>query len=246
MLQLPAFSEIYFFRLYRSLVVLSILMVPAGHSFAQVREAVVLLECSAGGNTYRGDFQSDFRQWSPVFGLGVAFLHKERLNGSFQLGFGKLTGEGVFDQPQGQPYFHFFETEVLHAQYGLRYNLVRADRYRAYAGLGLGVAWFSAYQTEGSRMAAQSVPTAAGGYMPISVMLPTTLGARYTLSTGYEVGLELGLRNYLSDYLDNVLAFEGTDKRDMVGFVQIYFAVPLTFALEHRRKQSGMRKKRRR
>ncbi len=204
-------------KILYALVIL--LLLPGG--FVTGKNPHYFLQVGVGPQSYCGDLGAPFSKWSINTNVGLLFNRKKRLNGSVQFAFGNVIGQtdarGVTDPADATPNT-YFKTNLFTLTYELQYNIVRNEHWKFYVAQGFGIAFFTPKDQSGHNLADQPVTRADGeSYGPVTLMLPTKLGAIYFLPNDYGLGFETGFYNMLTDYIDNV-----SDWGDRNGFDNIW------------------------
>lgn len=196
----------------------------------------------------------DFVVTRPVVGFGCRFLTSNLTSAKVNLFYGRLMGD---DKNTLEPYRHNrnlnfrspviegsaqFELNWAFEQGGHRYNIKRVkgrksiDK-RVYVFLGVGGfyfnpkgkyvngAWHSLrpYHTEG-----EGILPGVKQYSQFSLSFPMGIGGKYALDRYWSVGMEIGLRYTLTDYIDDVSTVYATTAVDTTlnDPLATYFANP--------------------
>jgi hypothetical protein len=190
----------------------------------------------------------------PVIGASVRFLTSYYTSAKFNLFFGRVMGD---DKLTLEPFRHNrnlnFRSPIveLSAQFELNYALEESGhRYkikrvkgrrnvekRIYGFVGLGGfyfnpkgkyvdgRWFSLrpFHTEG-----QGIVPGVDQYSNFSMSFPMGIGLKYALDRYWSIGMEIGLRYTLTDYIDDVSTIYNTAAVDSIlnNPIATYFANP--------------------
>jgi hypothetical protein len=192
-----------------------------------------LLQLGVGGNAYRGDLGGNYKKWKATFHAGLRFNRSKRLNGSFQLAVGSLTGQTSDPEYPGEPdktpNLHF-KTSILSVNYELHYNIIKTDKVIWYAGQGFGIMHYNPKDEFGNALRERNDTRAEGeSYGSITVVLPTKMGAIYFLPNALGLGAEAGFYNTLTDYLDNISEWGTKSGRDNALYIRMFLNVPVNF-----------------
>lgn len=159
-------------------------------------------------NQYLGDLNTTPARYTGSLQLGIQLNRKKRLNGSFGISYGSITGQNsqyVYEGEQDATPNRFFSSSVFTIQYDLHLNILKKERYILYLSQGFGVLRYN--PEDGLDKSLQErLETRAPNetYGNSSVMLPTNLGFIYLLPNQWGLGLQAGYLNPLTDYLDNI------------------------------------------
>ena len=199
-------------------------------SIAQQKESMPLLHLGTSANSYRGDLGS-FEKWTIGFHAGLLLNRKKRLNGSFQFGFGKVTGQTIDEDYPGDPDKTpntFFRTNFITVNYELHYNFIKNEQMRFYLGQGFGIIHYTPKDDAGDKLQDQDNTRAEGeSYGNISVILPTKLGYIYILPNKIGLGFEAGIYNTLTDYIDNISQWGTKSGNDNILYFKFSVNVPV-------------------
>lgn len=201
----------------------------------------------------------DYILTRPATGLGVRIITSKHSTAKFNLNYAIVRG----DDKQTQEVFRNnrnlnFKSSIieLSAQFeinyafehaGHRYKIKRVkgrknvDR-RVYGFLGIGAFYFNPkgqytngtwhnlrdYRTEG-----QGLPGGVRPYSRISACFPIGIGGKYAFDRNWSIGMEIGLRYTLTDYIDDVSKIYATTNVDTTlnNPMATYFANPTINAL---------------
>ena len=207
-----------------------ILISNSGRLLAQEEKAKPMLQLGISPNAYRGDLSS-YEKWTIGYHVGLLLNKKKRLNGSFQLAFGKVTGQTNDPYYPGDPDKTpntFFRTNFVTLNYELHYNFIKNDRMIFYIGQGFGIIHFTPKDNLGNKLQDQDQSRAEGeSYGNISVTLPTKLGYIYFLPNRLGLGLEVGFYNTMTDYLDNISKWGTQSGKDNILYFKFSLSIPV-------------------
>jgi hypothetical protein len=188
------------------------------------------LQIGISSLAYNGDLGDAFSKWTMGFHAGLLLNQKKRFNGSFQLGIGRVTGQDLeFSSPEpGKKATTFFNTRFVTVNYEVQYNIIRTEQVKFYIGQGFGIVQYSPKDDEGNKLRDMPSTRPDGeSYGSVSVILPTKLGLIYFLPNGYGLGLESGLLNTMTDFLDNVGRWGGNSGADNVLYFKFSLNLPV-------------------
>ena len=159
-------------------------------------------------NQYRGDLSTPNVKYTGSLALGLQLNRKKRLNGSFGISYGKITGQNSlyeFKANENATPNRFFSSSIVSLQYDLHYNILKKERYILYLSQGFGILRYNP-EDDRDRNLLDRFETRAPNeiYSNTSVMLPSSLGLIYFLPNQWGLGLQAGYLNPLTDYLDNI------------------------------------------
>jgi hypothetical protein len=188
------------------------------------------LQIGVSSNAYNGDLGGAYAKWTMGVHAGLLLNQKKRLNGSFQLAFGRIVGQDLnFTAPEpGKTASPYFRTGFVTANYEVHYNFIRTARWKCYVAQGFGIIQYTPRDEEGNKLRDQGATRPDGEtYGSVSVILPTKIGFIYFLPNGYGLGLESGFLNSMTDYLDNVGQWGGDAGRDNILFFKFNLNLPV-------------------
>ena len=191
-----------------------------------------LLQLGVSANAYRGDLNSQFKKWTGTFHAGLLFAKKKRLNGSFQLAVGSVTGQTADRDYPGDPDKTpntYFKTRIIGINYELHYNIIKNEKVTWYVGQGFGILHYNPRDEYGEDLRDQNATRAEGeSYGSITIFLPTKMGAIYFLSNEFGLGLEAGIYNTMTDYLDNVSQWGTKSGNDNMLYFRFFLNIPIS------------------
>lgn len=159
-------------------------------------------------NKYKGDLNDGLMHFKPGVHLGMKLNSTKRLNASFALGLGQLSGQDPDFKPLVEPPVipnNYFETTFFTLDLSLQYHLIKKPRYQLYLSQGIGLVRYNPFDEEDQELLNKNTSRLAGeAYSNISLQLPTAVGATYFLPNQWGIGLQAAYLNPLTDYLDNI------------------------------------------
>lgn len=187
-------------------------------------------------NQYVGDLQSPYAKYTGAFSLGVQLNRNKRLNGSFELSYGHISGQdsdySFTGDEQASPN-RFFSSTLFSAHYNLYLNIIRKENFTLYLSQGLGLLRYMPVDDMGRQLQNRYDTRAPNeNYGNSSVMLPTNAGMIYLLPNQWGLGLQAGYLNPLTDYLDNISEWGNRSGYDNV--LRLRFAVYVPLVLQKR------------
>ena len=196
---------------------------------------VHLLKISAIPQAYKGDLNSSYNKLNAGLSLTYIFNRKDNFNGSLNLGFGQVEGQdpnyqppvigGVIPTPNT-----FFKTNYVSFNYDMRYHIIKKNNYWIYVSAGVGLIRFNPKDENGNSLS--DLPETRfldESFNKVTFILPVQLGVLYFLPNYYGIGLEFGLLNTMTDYLDNISDWGVKDGFDNILQLKISFIAPLRF-----------------
>jgi hypothetical protein len=196
--------------------------------FAQ--QAKMYMHSGIAMNSYKGDLGT-YDKYTGGFQLGIQLNKKKRLNGAFNLGFGRITDDDPSIQPSGlsgvaEPN-NFFKTNFIYLNYDLHINIIKKQNLIVYISQGIGFMRFTPKNNEGESLQDQQDTRELGeSYRNSALMLPTSMGVIYFLPNNFGLSLQSGIYNTSTDYLDNISAFGDAGNDNILAF-RLAFYVPL-------------------
>ncbi|MDX1627056.1 MAG: hypothetical protein R3345_00070, partial [Fulvivirga sp.] len=166
---------------------------------------------------------------------GIQFNKKDKLNGSFQIGFGTINDEDrdfISSNSSTASANKFFKTNFFYVNYSLHYNLIKKENLIVYISQGIGFLRFTPTDQFGDNLQDQPGTREEGEtYRNASIMLPTSVGAIYLLPNQYGIGLQAGFYGTLTDYLDNISQLAETNNDNILG-IRFAFYIPVFQGIE--------------
>ncbi|MFN3404081.1 MAG: hypothetical protein ACK40G_08295 [Cytophagaceae bacterium] len=216
----------------RYFIFLIILFLP----FFGIAQRVGFVHLGLGANSYKGDLNDTYQQWTASYHAGVLFNKKKRLNGQLNIIAGKIQGNNpdyVFEKdPFSQPNT-FFTTSFININYDVHLNLIKKDNFILFISQGVGLIRFSPKDQFNAKLENNFSRRAKGEeYSNIAFTLPTSAGFIYIMPSGYAFGLQTGYLNPTTDYLDNISQWGNSDKKDNVFFGRLSLFLP--FSIFHK------------
>lgn len=211
------------------LCILLIAVMFSSQAVAQNKKAFFQLGLSA--NSYKGDLQDSYAKLSSGFHFGVRVHGEKRVNAELLLQVGSLTGQNVdftytTDEPDVTPNT-FFKTRLMSGQFNININIIKKENFRLFFSQGIGLLSFQPENDLGESLNELPDTRLFGeSYTTNSLMLPTSLGALYTLKNGFGFAFRLGYLNPQTDFLDNISALGTDDKNDRIFQSSFTFLVP--------------------
>ena len=166
-------------------------------------------------NNYTGDLDDGLAHFKPGAHIGLKLNRGKRLNGSFALGIGMLSGQDPNFKPDVAAPLSpnkYFSTTFFTLDYSLQYHLIKKERYWLYVSQGIGLFRYNPMDDQDrSLLDLGNTRPADETYGNISLQLPTSLGAAYFLPNQWGLGLQASYLNPLTDFIDNIGSL-GTNK----------------------------------
>jgi hypothetical protein len=189
-------------------------------------------------NGYKGSLSNRYSSFGPGVHLGLQFNKKKRLNGSFQLFFGQVSGDNLnaafATRTDNRAPNSYFKTSLFVASYQLNLNLVNTKNVRWYAGTGFGITRFNVRDEQDRNLSAQPNTRAIGeNYNNITLSLPLYMGINYHFVNGLAIALQAGWWNTNTPYLDNIDKLGSKTGNDNVASYRLSLWIPF----QNQRKQ---------
>ncbi|CAN5242755.1 hypothetical protein BH23BAC1_BH23BAC1_13010 [soil metagenome] len=202
---------------------------------AKAQEIGSFLQLGTSANAYRGDLQNTFDKWSSSFHAGIQLNNKHRFNGSFGISIGSITGQNL--NPEFQPYEStrirpnkFFRSSVFTAQYNLHLNLLKTREWIIYLSQGFGLVRFNPKDEFNNPLLDVIDSRAANeAYSNVAIMFPTQAGVMYLLKNDFAFGIQAGLLNTMTDYLDNISELGTRSGNDNILMLRFSLFAPLAY-----------------
>ncbi len=196
------------------------------------------LELGVSPNSYSGDL-GQFQKWTACYHIGLKFNHAPRLNGRVGFHFGAITGENRTYQYTGTNEKttpnNFFRTNLLGAEYELQYHFLKKHNFGVYLSQGIGFMQFTP-RDEDAKKYSDLIFTrdVDETYSSNAFYLPTSIGAYYLLKNGYGMGVQGGMVNPMTDYLDNISNWGNKQGNDQILRIKFFVLAPLKMAFPKR------------
>jgi len=187
---------------------------------------------------YHGDLISRTAKLSSIASVGIRFNQKQRLNGTFQISFGALTGQNPGYQYKNDVTTTpntFFRTSIVTIHYDLAYNFICTDHLKVFAGLGIGLLRYQPKDDLGENLL-NKIETRAENetYANTSAVIPVKIGASYFLENNFGVEFQTLLMNPQTDYIDNIGEWGNNAGNDQYFAFQLSIMIPLRLNLSPR------------
>lgn len=195
------------------------------------------LELGVSANAYRGDLTTKYEKWTQAFHVGIKLSRKKQLNGQIGITIGKVMGENInytYETntiPPPTPN-KFFVTNFIIFNYDLRINIIKKDPFTLYISQGIGLMRFTPKDENNNDLASNPDSRAkeeSNEYRNISFEFPFTIGALYSFKNGFGIGMQIGLLNQTTDYIDNISVLSNQKIRDNILQFKFCFYVPVLF-----------------
>ncbi len=180
-----------------------------------------------GGVAYNGDLES-YGRWSGMFHVGVQTYHNKRVNPRFEAFYGLVSGQNSTYSFENQSPNKFFQTHLFGISANAQINIFKTNIFNIYISQGLGLAGFLVYDKNGNDLANQTQTRALGEVLPTTTLfLPTSIGGNAFFQNRFGVGLEIGLLNTMTDYIDNIAKLSIKDGNDNLMRIKFSFFAPI-------------------
>jgi hypothetical protein len=182
-------------------------------------------------NQYLGDLQASFPVYTGAVSLGMQLNRGKRLNGSFELSYGSISGQDTdytYSHDETATPNPFFSSTIFGAHYNLHFNILKKKTYTLYLSQGLGLLRYMPVDDLGRKLQDRFETRAANEvYSNSSIMLPSNLGLMYLLPNQWGLGMQLGYLNSITDYLDNISQWGNKSGNDNILRVRFAVHVPI-------------------
>lgn len=171
----------------------------------------------AGISNYQGDLQAKkftFEQAHFAGGIGIAYQVTDQLFANANFKIGKLSGDDA-KASKNAPRNLKFSSPLTEFQLGLEYDLFNLNQFgfTPYISGGIAIYHFnpSTVDAAGNTVYLQPLGTEGQGfykgrtkYNLTQISIPFGGGVKIALNENVRVGLEIGFRKTLTDYIDDV------------------------------------------
>jgi hypothetical protein len=181
-----------------------------------------------GGVSYMGDLENSYARWGGMFHIGVQTYHKRRINPRFEAFYGTISGQNSLYTFTNENPNKFFQTHLFGINANIQLTILQKKTYSIYLSQGLGMAGFTVYDKNGVDLATQAKTRALGEVIPSTTLfLPTNIGGMVFFQNQFGLGIEIGLLNTMTDYLDNIAKFGTNTGNDNVMRMKFSFYAPI-------------------
>lgn len=230
----------------RILVSAIVLLFISSELFAQSfygsrRQRTAILTVGTGTTSYFGDLNDpgDRFDAQPNVNIGLAYYVNSRVSLRGEVTWFQLRGNDEDADTEGRRVRNLsfrsnnFEMNFIGIvdlfEHGRRFYQRRDVNPYIFAGIGL--TYFNpTAEYQGQRYSLRDYQTENVDYSPMTVVFPYGLGIKYKASPFFNIGLEVGYRHTLTDYLDDVSTV----------YVDKSGAPPIEQALADRRPEIGL------
>ncbi|MFN6944905.1 MAG: hypothetical protein ACK4ND_08135 [Cytophagaceae bacterium] len=206
------------------------------YSFSQENSTKLptrFLEIGYSANSYRGDLNPNFHQWTSAFHLGLKLNYKERLNGHVNFMAGSVVGQNhdfSFTDSRDPRPVNYFRTSILSLNYDLQFHIIKTPRFMLYLSQGIGAFRFIPRNEEGEDLSLKTNTRARNEeYANIALFFPSNIGAIYLFPNHFGAGFQIGFMNPTTDYIDNLSQLSNNQRKDNVMMAKFLFLIPLTY-----------------
>jgi hypothetical protein len=184
---------------------------------------------------YSGDLVSRNAKLTSLATVGIRFNQKKKLNGTFQVSFGTLTGQNPgyqFKDDISTTPNTFFRTSLVTIHYDIAYNFVITESLKIYVGAGIGLFRYQPKDDLGQNLLDQ-IETRADTetYANTSAVIPIKVGAAYFLPNDFGIEFQAMMMNPQTDYIDNIGQWGNRSGNDQYYSFQLNLLIPLRLTL---------------
>lgn len=185
------------------------------------------LYAGMGGVAYSGDLES-YGRWLGMFHIGVQTYHNKRVNPRFEAFYGLVSGQNSTYSFKNESPNKFFQTHLFGASANAQITIIKTNIFNVYVSQGIGLAGFTIYDRNANDLTNQTQTRALGEVLPTTTLfLPTSIGGNAFFQNRFGVGLEIGLLNTMTDYIDNIAKLSTKDDNDNIMRVKFSFFAPI-------------------
>ncbi|MCS7020100.1 MAG: hypothetical protein RMJ87_13685 [Cytophagales bacterium] len=183
---------------------------------------------------YNGEL-SQYNTFSAMFHGKLIQTRNRWLNPAVEFGGGKLTANNVrYTSETGTPN-RSFNTSFFHLSAQLQLNLIKKPHQCLYLSQGIGMMRFSPQDDRNNALLKRPETRAnEETYSNFALLLPTAIGGTYQFPNHWGIGMEVGLLNTRTDYLDNISLLGDPSTKDNVLRIQFAVIAPLSYDLPER------------
>lgn len=207
------------------------LMLCCTSAFAQPlqREPKAMLSLGTAMTAYKGEL-GDYAAFTALFHARLEQNRSRLLNTAVEFGGGKLTGNNVrYVSETGTPN-RSFNTSLFYLTGHAQLNIIKKPHQRLYIGQGIGLMRFNPKDDRNNSLLNRPDTRAQDeNYGNFALLLPTSLGGTYHFPNHLGIGMEIGLMNTRTDYLDNISQLGDPAAKDNVLRIQFSVIAPLTY-----------------
>jgi hypothetical protein len=197
-------------------------------------QPVTMLGLGTSMIAYSGEL-GNYKSFSAMFHGRLMQMRNRWLNPAIELGGGKLIGSNVrYISETGTPN-RSFNTSFFHLTALIQLNIIKKPHQRLYVSQGIGMMRFNPKDDRNKLLLNQPETRAADeSYSNFTLLLPTAIGGAYHFPNHLGIGMEIGLMNVQSDYLDNISQLGDAAQKDNVLRVQFSVIAPLAYGSSER------------
>ncbi len=190
----------------------------------------LLLYGGIGAVAYRGDLADSYQKWSSWFHIGLQKNRRRWLNPRVEVFYGTLSGQNsAYTFEGGNPNL-FFQTSLIGGSMNLQLNIIKQKSFMLYVSQGLGLAYYWIEDKNGNNLDKQPQTRTLGEvYSPTLLLLPSSIGATYLFPNQFGLGVEAGLQNTMTDYLDNISKWGKDTGNDNALRIKFSFYAPVVW-----------------
>ncbi|MDN4164944.1 hypothetical protein QWY31_05490 [Cytophagales bacterium LB-30] len=178
--------------------------------------------------SYAGDLGKSFTTYSAGMQVGVRLNHRKKLNGGINLLGGYLSTRSNPLETRNNSANTSFQTSLIGIGFDLHYSFIKTKTWQVYVSQGFGILRYQPKDENGNPLQEQnSTRSANETYGNSSAMLPTQVGANYFFKNTMGVGLQIGLLNPQTDYLDNVSLFGNPENNDKALSIRLMLIISI-------------------
>lgn len=196
---------------------------------SQHQQPAAMLDLGTSMIAYGGEL-SKYASFSAMFHGRLVQTRNRWLNPAVELGWGKLSANNVrYVSETGTPN-RSFNTSFFHLTAQAQLNIIKKPHQRLYIGQGIGVMRFNPKDDRNNALLNRFDTRAADeSYSNFALLLPTSLGGTYHFPNHLGIGMEVGLMNTRTDYLDNISQLGDPTTKDNVLRVRFSVITPLAY-----------------
>lgn len=178
---------------------------------------------------YGGEL-SNYASFSAMFHGRLVQTRNRWLNPAVELGWGKLAGNNVRYVAEAGTPNRSFNTSFFQLTAHAQLNIIKKPYQRLYISQGVGLMRFNPKDDRDNSLLDQPDTRAPEEtYGNFTLLLPTAIGGTYHFPNHLGIGMEVGLMNTRTDYLDNISQLGNAGQKDNVLRIQFSVMAPLTY-----------------
>ncbi len=193
------------------------------------RKPAAMLAVGTSMLAYSGEL-GNYQSFSAMFYGRLVQTRHRWINPAIEFGWGQLTGNNVFYTSEAGSPNRSFTTSFFQFSGHAQLNIIKKPHQRLYISQGAGLMRFNPKDNRNRTLINQPATRATDEtYGNFAFMLPTAIGGTYQFPNYLGLGLEVGLMNTRTDYLDNISQLGDPATKDNALSIRFSVVAPLSY-----------------